>query len=510
MTPAPAAALSAPAFPSSAFPSEAVAAMAAGMGVGACAVFDAEDRLVWANDAAARLMAALGAGAFGSAADRRGAAGAGRAARRRFEIGPDGARRTLTARFAAVPGAAGQVFCAVVDATSEARAVRALRQVTQRADDLVMLLSDCIWETDAEGRLVHFTLRHADPEAARALVGRSLFEVGAFDPAPRGAAGGAARGFARPPTPRSRALFRDAVFRMTLAGADRVFLLAGMPLFDEETGAFLGFRGAGDEITERLRAEAAEAAARGQLEARNAELDSALTAAQAAARAKSEFLARMSHELRTPLNAVLGLSAVLKHGLGDRADDRQARCLDEIAGAGRHLLALVTDVLEMAEERADPAALDRAPCDPAALAAEAAQAQGAAAAARGVRLAVEAAPGLALTADGARLGRALWHLLDNAVKFSPRGGTVALRVWADDGRLWIEVRDDGPGVPAGMRARVTEPFFQADGGATRSHGGVGVGLALCARVAAMHGGGVEIGGGEGGEGAVVRLWLPAG
>ena len=487
-------------------PSMSVGSMIATLGAGPCAVFDAADEPIWANPAGQARLAALGKKAFGSAADRHCAIATGHAARRRLARDEEGRTRTFVLRIAPVPGEREQVFCALTDISSEARAMKALREVTQRASEFVSLVSDCVWETDADWRLTHFSLRDANPAATRSLMGRSLFEIGAFEKA-----GPDAR---RAPTSRLRAIFRDAQFRIRFEERERLLLLTGMPLFAEDSGAFLGYRGAGEDATARLFAESAAETARADLlrtlhdlSLRNRELDRALAEAQAADIAKDQFLARMSHELRTPLNAVLGLASILEVSTGDRLDEQQRRFVAEIQNAGRHLLALVEDVLEYSRASVSDVKLRRETVDLGEIAHEAMSFLRMSAAERGLVLQADTGPALTMTGDRTRLRQVFINLLHNAVKFTPKGGTIALTARREGDRLLVAVRDEGPGVPPDLIERVFDPFFQADAGESRSHGGVGLGLALCRQFVSWHRGEIRFRNAPEG-GALVEIALP--
>ncbi|HZH45383.1 MAG TPA: PAS-domain containing protein, partial [Roseococcus sp.] len=218
-----------------------------------------------------------------------------------------------------------------------------------------------------------------------------------------------------------------------------------------------------------------------------AELERARAAAEAASLAKSRFLATMSHELRTPLNAVIGFSEVLR-------DDLPPAQVHEFAGniqeAGRHLLSLINDILDItrAEEGRLPVAEERVEVD-ALLAGAARMMSGQAEAAR-LRLDLQAAPGLpGLRGDGRRLSQILLNLLSNAIKFTPASGSVTLSaIRCDDGGLCIEVRDSGIGIAADDLGRLFQPFAQVDSAMSRRYAGSGLGLYLCRVLAEAQGG----------------------
>lgn len=230
-----------------------------------------------------------------------------------------------------------------------------------------------------------------------------------------------------------------------------------------------------------------------ELMATRAELHQARHQAESASRAKSAFLSVMSHEMRTPLNAILGFADVL---LATPLDEAQRDAVEHQQQAGRALLALVDDVLQFSRLEAEQELPERQPADLRVLLAHAAGRFGGGADERGVTLRVDVSdlmPEL-VRLDAARVLRVLQRMVDNAVKFSPRGGQVVLGAQPLPlGWVRFSVADAGPGVPAPMQAAIFEPFTQMDEGTNRRHGGPGLGLAICRRLVAGMGGelGVE-------------------
>ncbi len=232
--------------------------------------------------------------------------------------------------------------------------------------------------------------------------------------------------------------------------------------------------------------------------------------AAAADLAKSQFLSRVSHELRTPLNAVLGFAQLLELDLGD--GERQRRWLDQVLSSGRHLLALMDDVLDLSSAQTGrlPIVTERLPVQP--LVAEVLNMLSAAAAAAAVTVhddTVAARP-LHVLADRKRALQVLSNLVSNAIKYNRAGGWV--RVAADDkaayGSVVLLVSDSGPGLDDAQRARLFEPFerLNAERGPVP---GTGLGLALARQFAEAMGGSIEAAS-ESGQGSVFSLRLPLG
>ena len=265
---------------------------------------------------------------------------------------------------------------------------------------------------------------------------------------------------------------------------------------------------------ERARAEAESARAeaeraRAEAERARAEAESAREEAESANRAKSEFLSRMSHELRTPLNAILGFGQLLQASVDDPLSGGQRQRLDQMLRGGRHLLALINDVLDVARIEAGQLQLSLQPVDLAALVQDCLRLVQPVAQDRGVTLALHFDPPPAVwgvTADATRLKQVLLNLLSNAIKFNREAGEVHVggRVVADG--LLLEVTDQGPGIPPEQLPRLFQAFERLDmEGAVE---GTGIGLALSrSLVTLMHG---EIGvRSVPGQGSVFWVRLPA-
>ncbi|MBB3897300.1 PAS-domain containing protein [Roseococcus suduntuyensis] len=235
------------------------------------------------------------------------------------------------------------------------------------------------------------------------------------------------------------------------------------------------------------------------------ELERARTAAEAASLAKSRFLATMSHELRTPLNAVIGFSEVLS---GDAPREQTQEFARAIQEAGRHLLTLIDDILDVtrAESGHLPVTLETIPLPPLLEGVERMMRPTAEAGRLTLQL-VPMGPLPRLRADEQRLRQVLLNLVTNAVKFTPAGGRITLTARICDKGLEIEVRDTGIGIAADDLSRVFEPFTQIDSQLARRYPGAGLGLYLCRVLTEAQGGTLTLDSAEG-EGTRALLRFP--
>jgi PAS domain S-box-containing protein len=203
--------------------------------------------------------------------------------------------------------------------------------------------------------------------------------------------------------------------------------------------------------------------------------------AEASNRAKSTFLANMSHELRTPLNAVIGFSNILRKNKHGSFSDRDVEYLDRIVSNGKHLLALINDVLDLSKIEAGrmDVVLEEVQLDT--LIREVHHSFELQASRKGIDLLVEVPPSPdPVQADGHRLRQILINLVGNAVKFTSEGHVALRLVVGRNGRvpLRIEVEDTGIGIPDHRLAEVFDPFQQVDASTSRKFGGTGLGLAI--------------------------------
>jgi PAS domain S-box-containing protein len=284
-----------------------------------------------------------------------------------------------------------------------------------------------------------------------------------------------------------RAYAEDEIRLRRTDGVYRTFLCRSVPVLDARGQVVEWVRCCAD-ITERKEEES---------------LRKEKEAAEAASRAKSEFLAKMSHELRTPLNAVIGMSKMLTTQRFGPLNAKQLDYLTDITGAGEHLLTLINDILDLSKVEAGRMELVPEPVGVGAALGAALSTVRTLAEAKGLKLLGEPPePDGEVTADPARLKQILFNLLSNAVKFTPTGGRVCVRCrWAagvrqdapeapaDEARaVRFAVEDTGVGIDPRDQGRIGNEFYQARRAPGQAAEGTGLGLALTRRLVNLMGG----------------------
>jgi PAS domain S-box-containing protein len=237
------------------------------------------------------------------------------------------------------------------------------------------------------------------------------------------------------------------------------------------------------------------------------EAEAARAEAEAANRTKDEFLATMSHELRTPLNAVLGWAKILKNQPGDAI--RVARGLEVIERNASTQARLVSDLLDVSRIISGKLSLAVQRIELAGVVSAAVEVVRPAAEARGVRLVVSVHSGVGMImADPDRVQQIVWNLLANAVRFTSKGGTVTIMAARRESVVRIVVADTGVGIPREHLPHIFERFRQVDSSTTRTHGGLGLGLAIVRHLVEAHGGDVSAESEGTGKGATFSVALP--
>ncbi len=362
----------------------------------------------------------------------------------------------------------------------------------RRFRDYAEVASDWYWEMDPENRITYVSERFYEivnmpPEQALGASGADLITNNSDDSAHRDECLQAISEY-RP--------FRGLHLRFERNdGTTSYWSISGKPNINV-SGAFLGYRGVGSDITTQVN------------DARM--LMDAKMRAEAANRAKSEFLANMSHELRTPLNAILGFSDIINRRLFGAAIDRYVEYAHDIHESGRYLLAIINDILDLSKIEAgrsilreNEVGLDVIVSELHALLGDQIDQDKAE-----YRVEIPEPPPLILV-DERKFVQILINLLSNAFKFTPKDGAVTLAAsLASDGGLAVTVRDTGIGIPRRYLEKVMSPFGQVESAFSRKHHGTGLGLPLAKSLAELHGGALAIESEEG-KGTAVTVFLPS-
>ena len=260
-----------------------------------------------------------------------------------------------------------------------------------------------------------------------------------------------------------------------------------------ENGTVIGASKIARDITERRRAE--------QERLRLLEI------ARDASRLKDEFLATLSHELRTPLNAIVGYIRMMQSGL--LTGEKQTRAVDTVSRNVNSLVQIVEDVLDVSRIISGKLRLEMQAVDLPGVVQAAVATVRPAADAKGIAIETISGPRAeTVSGDPERLQQILWNLLSNAVKFTDRGGHVEVRLTRVNAHVEVTVTDTGAGIPAAFLPHVFERFRQADAGITRTHGGLGLGLAITRHLVELQGGRIYAGSEGPGKGSTFRIQMP--
>ncbi len=380
------------------------------------------------------------------------------------------------------------------DISGQTRAFLRAGQMEGWLQDVIRSASDWVWETDA-----NFNLSFVSPRISEALglpsqllIGKHLFSLGRFEDDRD--TGDSAKKIMEHHAP-----FRHRLFLMEDdRGKIRHIHLSGVPVFNEVGGRFSGYRGTGTDFTRQYEAEQSAFQAKVELEKtlddlkqRNLQLDLALEKAQTADKAKMDFLAMMSHELRTPLNAIIGFSEAASQKIFGPLNDTYFSHFNDILKAGRHLLAIINDILDTAKIENQELSVEVTPVPARELIAEARSLVALRAAEKNLDTeAVDIEDRWTLLVDRVRARQILVNLLGNAVKFTPEGSSIGVEAReASDGKLAVTVWDTGVGIPAHEQERVFEHFYQVESDIlSRRDEGTGLGLSVSLYLARRMGG----------------------
>ena len=275
-------------------------------------------------------------------------------------------------------------------------------------------------------------------------------------------------------------------------------------LLKEEAHAL---REARDTLEERIRERTAQLAhANRDLAVMLEREKMARGAAESINRLKDQFLATLSHELRTPMNAILGWA----HMLDSRtmSADKVARAATIIKSNAKAQVQLIEELLDVSRMIGGRIALTLEPVDVCSIVDAVVESARPDAEAKGLRLKAVVPPLPPLIADKGRLRQIVWNILSNAVKFTPEGGEIRVELHGGDGEMHFVVADTGVGIDADFLPHVFERFAQADSSSTRSHGGLGLGMAIVHHLVDLHGGAVQADSPGPNQGATFTVRLP--
>ena len=396
-----------------------------------------------------------------------------------------------------------------LDISERKRVEEALRQSNERTQALLNAIPDSFFRFGADGTYLDVRLAEGDiawPNPASKLIGRNVQEV-----APSYLAEQAMQNITL-----ALQTGRMQTFEFERTFDDgRTYYLEGRAVVSGPAEVTLVVR----DLTERVEARRAIENERAFLAQRVAERTAELSLANAelgrALQARDDFLATISHELRTPLNAILGQCQLLQEGIHGPLTKAQIASLHIVEESGRHLLALISDILDAAKIASGQVRLLARPVNVPALCQSSLRLISQMANQKGLQVSYTPDPAVqVLVGDERRLKQILVNLLSNAVKFTPEKGQIGLEIEGDApaGVARLTIWDTGIGIAKADMDRLFLPFVQLDSSLARQHEGTGLGLSLVNRLAILHHGSVTVESelGRGSRFTVTLPWHPAG
>ena len=423
----------------------------------------------------------------------------------------DGTGRPIADSAAPIRGTAERPLGAVLvvrDVTEERRAEDAIAEQREWFETTLESIGDAVIATDMQGRVAFMNpiAEHLTGWSLEEARGRSCTEVFRIvneesrrtveSPVSRVLAEGVIVGLA------------NHTVLIAVDGTERPIDDSGAPIRNRAgrmVGVVLVFR----DITERRRIEAERRVVANE---RERLLDSERVArsdAERASRVKDEFVAMVSHELRTPLNAILGWTQLMMQSAADR--DVIARGLDVISRNTRLQAQLVSDLLDVSRITSGKLRLNIEKADLVSVVRNVIETvqQGADGKLIGIRSEFDA-PAMPIAGDPGRLQQIVWNLLWNAIKFTPEGGSIIVRVRRSGADGEIAVTDTGVGIRPEVLPHIFEAFSQGNLSNTRSTGGLGLGLSIVKHLVDLHGGSIRADSPGEGQGATFTVVLPCG
>ncbi len=393
----------------------------------------------------------------------------------------------------AFAGSVADAASLAVEESERRRAEAALRESQERYRRIVETALEGIWAIDAQSNTTYANPRMAEMlgYSVEEMLGRNAFDFAHPDDVNPASQEWDQRRQGVASRPEFRFLRKDGSILWAQCSA--------APLLDE-AGRFAGAFTMVIDITDRKRAEAE----REEIFLRERR---ARSEAETANRIKDDFLATVSHELRTPLNAMVGWVHLLRSGSLDAATTERA--LETIERNIRAQAQIIDDILDVSRIVRGSLTLAFQTVDLAPILRHVIESLSPAAESKGIALhTLFEAASSKVTGDPNRLQQVAWNLLSNAVKFTPRGGSVEVRLSRQDGDLRLEVADTGEGISADFLPHVFERFRQADSSAGRIHDGLGLGLAIVRHLVELHGGTVSAESPGKGQGSRFTVLLP--
>ncbi len=362
-----------------------------------------------------------------------------------------------------------------------------LIQVQQQLKGFAQAASDWFWEMDSELRFSYFSdrLQEISGLDPKKILGKRRDEIGVHPLAEDAMETHIAQLERHEP-------FRDFIYATEKEGETVWLSINGDPIIDVN-GNFQGYRGTGTNVTDKIISQQ-----------RIAEEQ------KKAAQTKDDFLASMSHELRTPLASIIGNSELLLEECdAECAHESRIQLIRSIETAGRNQLALVNDILDMSKIQSGKFTIEETPYNLEALLREVDAMLSVKAKDSGSRLTISQKPPQQqtyLVGDAQRINQILLNLIGNAIKFTHEG-EISVTSWNSPTQLYIEVKDNGIGMPQTVVEKLFQRFEQADGSTSRRFGGTGLGLFISQSLAELMGGSIKVSSSEG-VGSTFTLILP--
>ena len=384
----------------------------------------------------------------------------------------------------------------------------------QRYRDFARATSDWYWEVDKSMKLTYvsnrFTAITGTPSFL--MVGRQIDEIGELRESFEGEI------ISSSSFMKKNAPFRDQLLTLEdQDGEDIYIFLSGVPLFDVDSGEFQGFRGAGTDVTESYHVKARAEKVQKSLEStlydlkdKRAQLDIATKQAEIALEAKSDFLAAMSHELRTPLNAIIGFAEAMTMQAFGELNEQYVSYSNDIMNAGRHLLHLINDILDVAVLESGKIQLEPDSVSVKEIVDTALNLVVLNAESKNIDISeVKVDADVNIYVDPRRVTQIFVNLMSNAVKFTPEEGQLGVRIQTvSEDVIGISIWDTGIGIPPEQQELVFEKFHQDRGHIySRKEEGTGLGLHISKHLAKQMGGDILLKS-KVGEGSEFTVLLP--